>query len=91
MRRPWRTWKTPGLVALRYTAPSGGPAEYPWNPNGSQHGIAGICNHAGNVMGLMPHPEDHVIAEQHPRYQRGEAGGLGLALFRNGIRYAADL
>ncbi len=27
------------------------------NPNGSLHDIAGICNRAGNVMGLMPHPE----------------------------------
>lgn len=27
------------------------------NPNGSQHNIAGIMNEAGNVMGLMPHPE----------------------------------
>ena len=27
------------------------------NPNGSVAGIAGICNAAGNVVGLMPHPE----------------------------------
>ncbi|MDR1998306.1 MAG: phosphoribosylformylglycinamidine synthase subunit PurQ [Candidatus Margulisbacteria bacterium] len=27
------------------------------NPNGSRHNIAGICNAAGNVLGLMPHPE----------------------------------
>lgn len=27
------------------------------NPNGSIENIAGICNEAGNVMGLMPHPE----------------------------------
>ncbi len=27
------------------------------NPNGSQRHIAGICNPAGNVLGLMPHPE----------------------------------
>jgi phosphoribosylformylglycinamidine synthase subunit PurQ / glutaminase len=27
------------------------------NPNGSIHGIAGICNEARNVVGLMPHPE----------------------------------
>jgi len=80
-----------GLVALRYAAPGGGQAEYPWNPNGSQHAIAGVCNRAGNVLGLMPHPEDHVIAAQHPRFRRGETGGLGLALFRNGIHYAASL
>ena len=27
------------------------------NPNGSIDGIAGITNEAGNVVGLMPHPE----------------------------------
>ncbi len=27
------------------------------NPNGSQNNIAGICNRAGNVVGMMPHPE----------------------------------
>jgi len=27
------------------------------NPNGSRHNIAGICNEAGNIMGMMPHPE----------------------------------
>ena len=28
-----------------------------WNPNGSVENIAGIVNEAGNVMGMMPHPE----------------------------------
>jgi phosphoribosylformylglycinamidine synthase len=32
------------------------------NPNGSQRDIAGICNEAGNVVGLMPHPEHAVEA-----------------------------
>ena len=27
------------------------------NPNGSVDAIAGVCNEAGNVLGLMPHPE----------------------------------
>jgi phosphoribosylformylglycinamidine synthase subunit PurQ / glutaminase len=30
---------------------------YEDNPNGSVDDIAGICNEAGNVVGLMPHPE----------------------------------
>ena len=37
-------------VLLRYADPSG-------NPNGSVADIAGIRNRAGNVFGLMPHPE----------------------------------
>jgi len=84
------------LVALQYVAPGSdeassvarGPAGYPANPNGSVDDIAGLCNEAGNVMGLMPHPEDHIFAQQHPRWTRGEFGGLGTGLFRNGIRAA---
>ena len=30
------------------------------NPNGSMRDIAGICNEAGNVVGIMPHPEHAV-------------------------------
>ncbi|HEX4190163.1 MAG TPA: phosphoribosylformylglycinamidine synthase subunit PurQ [Marmoricola sp.] len=37
-------------------------ARYVGNPNGSQHAIAGISNAAGNVVGLMPHPE-HAIED----------------------------
>jgi phosphoribosylformylglycinamidine synthase I len=38
------------------------------NPNGSVDGIAGVCNEAGNVMGLMPHPEhavDPLLGSDH--------------------------
>lgn len=51
-----------GLVALRYAAPDGSPAEGAWpaNPNGSAFDIAGLCNAAGNVLGLMPHPENAI-------------------------------
>lgn len=82
-----------GQIALRYVLEDGTPANgaYPANPNGSVADIAGVCNPAGNVLGLMPHPEDHVIPQQHPRWTRGESGGLGLALFENGIRYARQL
>ncbi len=79
-----------GLVALRYVGPNGEPAGYPWNPNGSQNHIAGICNPQGTVLGLMPHPEDHIIPLQHPRFHRGERGLMGLSLFQNSIRYAAE-
>jgi phosphoribosylformylglycinamidine synthase len=74
-----------GLVALTYTDANGGAAAYPANPNGSVYGIAGLCNRAGNVFGLMPHPEDHVFNWQHPR--RANAMD-GLRLFKNGIKYA---
>ncbi len=46
-------------VVFRYVAPDGSPAENDprWNPNGAARAIAGICNAAGNVLGMMPHPE----------------------------------
>jgi phosphoribosylformylglycinamidine synthase len=43
-------------VVFRYVDPSGEPTAE-GNPNGSLHNIAGICNAARNVVGLMPHPE----------------------------------
>ena len=81
-----------GQVALRYLGGDGDGAakgRYPENPNGSMGDVAGICNEAGNVLGLMPHPENHVISAQHPRAHRGEGGELGLPLFEGGMRYAA--
>ena len=82
-----------GQVALRYVAAGGAAAGYPDNPNGSDDAIAGVCNPAGNVLGLMPHPEDAILPQQHPRWTREpwRAEGDGLALFRNAVRYAASI
>jgi len=80
-------------VALSYTHADGLPAngEYPVNPNGSVLDIAGICNPQGNVLGLMPHPENYIHAWQHPRHTRGEMRGSGLKLFENGVKYAKQI
>ena len=79
-------------VALRYTDETGDiQAGYPYNPNGSVDNIAGICNQQGNVLGLMPHPEDHINPSQHPRWTRQQGGQLGLVLFERGIQYASQL
>jgi phosphoribosylformylglycinamidine synthase len=53
-----------GGVLWRYTNPDGSVAgpDDPGNPNGSLRGIAGVRNAAGNVAGLMPHPETAVEA-----------------------------
>jgi phosphoribosylformylglycinamidine synthase len=50
------------------------------NPNGSQRDIAGICNAAGNVVGLMPHPEHAVEALTGPG-----TDGLGFFLSLVGV------
>lgn len=75
-------------VAFRYVHPDGAAAAgvYPANPNGSTQDIAGITNPTGNVLGLMPHPEDHIHPYQHPRWFRMERGCAGLYLIKNGLR-----
>jgi phosphoribosylformylglycinamidine synthase len=50
------------------------------NPNGSYRGIAGITNEAGNVVGLMPHPEHAVEALTGPG-----TDGLGFFLGLAGV------
>ncbi len=60
-----------GRVALRYADQSGSVVSDA-NPNGSLRSIAGILNEAGNVLGLMPHPERAVESEV------GGADGLRL-------------
>ncbi|MFO8076330.1 MAG: phosphoribosylformylglycinamidine synthase subunit PurQ [Actinomycetota bacterium] len=50
-----------GQVLVRYCQPDG-TVEPAANPNGSLAGIAGVTNAAGNVAGLMPHPEHAVEA-----------------------------
>lgn len=73
-------------IVFRYEGDS-----YPANPNGSDRNIAGICNETGAIFGLMPHPEDHIVSWQHPRWTRGERGCMGLPLFEAGIKYAAEV
>lgn len=48
-----------GRVLFRYTAPDG-TLDPKWNYNGATNAIAGILSQNLNVLGLMPHPENHV-------------------------------
>src|ERR1700740_3475144 len=48
-----------GRVLFRYPGPDG-TLDPGWNVNGSTGSIAGIVNERGNVLGMMPHPENHV-------------------------------
>lgn len=53
-------------VVFRYTDALGN-ATSEANPNGSMHNIAGICNEARNVVGMMPHPDrawDHKLGSE---------------------------
>lgn len=78
-----------GQVVLRYADAGGRPGPFPVNPNGSQGDVAGLCDATGRVLGLMPHPERHVLPTQHPQWtRRGLAPeGDGLAIFRNAVGF----
>ena len=64
-----------GRVLFRYAAPDGSldPA---WNLNGATNAIAGIVSAGGNVLGMMPHPENHVEAAMGRTDGRGLFAGL---------------
>jgi phosphoribosylformylglycinamidine synthase len=64
-----------GRVLFRYVSPQGSldPA---WNVNGATNAIAGIVNESGNVLGMMPHPENHVEPELGVTDGRGLFAGL---------------
>lgn len=80
-------------IALTYILSDGSPAKgkYPANPNGSVLDVAGICNPEGNVLGLMPHPENHIRPWQNPFHTRGINGQSGLPLFENGVKFASNI
>ncbi len=68
-------------VIFRYVD-AAGVANEAGNPNGSLNNIAGICNDARNVVGLMPHPE------RACELAVGSADGL--VLFESAVRWVAD-
>ncbi len=64
---------------------------FPFNPNGSQEAVAGLCDPTGRAFGLMPHPERFVQPTQHPRWTRDglQPVGDGLRIFQNAVEYFA--
>jgi phosphoribosylformylglycinamidine synthase len=102
--------KAGSQVALRYALDalealedSARPAAgaYPENPNGSTFDIAGITNPAGNVLGLMPHPERFFHAFQDPLWTRRSRDrapvdedaiprGDGWGFFENAVKFVDD-
>jgi phosphoribosylformylglycinamidine synthase len=72
-------------VTLQYVDTRAEPTErYPYNPNGSRGGLAGLCSADGRVTSLMPHPERVFRTVQHSWAPPGwsEDGGW-MRLFRN--------
>lgn len=68
---------------------------YPYNPNGSPDGIAGISNGNGRVLALMPHPERTTRLESnswYPKDKYDEWKGYGpwIGLFRSAREWVGD-
>jgi len=88
-------------VVLRYATPSGEAAQgqHPFNPNGSVHDIAGICDSTGRIFGLMPHPEAFNHWTNHPDWTRVKESlkrkgqstpqelTAGVQILKNGVDY----
>jgi phosphoribosylformylglycinamidine synthase len=64
-----------GRVLFRYSDPNG-KLDLDWNHNGAINAIAGIVSEGGNVLGMMPHPENHVEAALGNTDGRGLFAGL---------------
>jgi len=64
-----------GRVLFRYSDPNGN-VDLDWNHNGSINAIAGVLNERGNVLGMMPHPENHVESSMGCTDGRGLFAGL---------------
>ena len=79
-------------LVFRYCTKDGKHAngEFPVNPNGAFHDIAGICNPAGTVFGLMPHPERAFYGWQLPDWTKKESVpeyGDGKLVFESIMEY----
>jgi phosphoribosylformylglycinamidine synthase I len=80
------------MLVWRYVKTDGNFAENDWpeNPNGAYHDIAGICNPEGNVLGLMPHPERAFYGYLMPEWtKKGSPNeyGDGKPFFESIVRY----
>jgi len=76
--------------ALLYVDRGGNPTmEYPYNPNGSERAIAGICDETGRILGLMPHPERFYLPFQYPGPWNGEVP-YGMKIIKNAVSWVEE-
>jgi phosphoribosylformylglycinamidine synthase len=83
-----------GRIALQYVDGQGDPAAYPENPNGSIENAAALVDDTGRVLGLMPHPERHILPTHAPcgnrpiNPEKAIARDCdGLRIFRRAVRH----
>ena len=88
------------LAPLRYADDSGKPTDvYPFCPNGSDAGIAGLCSPDGRHLAIMPHPERSVRSWHWPWMaddlatvcsQRSDTFAPWIRLFQNAATFLLD-
>jgi phosphoribosylformylglycinamidine synthase len=82
-----------GLIPIRYTDNRGSTTtRYPFNPNGSPEGIAGVRSLDGRVLALMPHPERTImkdVGSYIPAVQSEQWGEFGpwVRMFKSARRW----
>jgi phosphoribosylformylglycinamidine synthase len=70
--------------------------EYPYNPNGSERAIAGICDPTGRIFGKMPHREAYWSPYVYKNWTRLKIEGrlpkegAGVQISRNGVEYVRE-
>lgn len=80
-----------GMNVVTYVNARGVAAGYPWNPNGSENNIAGLCNKQGNVLGLMPHPERVFYRYTESDWTRENGkDGKGSPFFISAVQFARE-
>ncbi|CAL9737824.1 phosphoribosylformylglycinamidine synthase [Monosporozyma servazzii] len=85
-----------GLASIRYVDNYGNVTmKFPFNPNGSVNGIAGIKSPNGRVLAMMPHPERACRLEANSYYPNGkydewEGYGPWIRLFKNARKWVGD-
>jgi len=80
-------------VVFRYVTPSGEKATYPYNPNGSVEGVAGICSSNGLLLGMMPHPERCTLVQHFPdwlRYSPERPQPFGFLILQNVVKFISQ-
>lgn len=86
--------KQNGQIVYQYSTENGEVTnEYPHNPNGSLNAIAAICDPSGQILGMMPHPEDFVRRQHYSNWRRkGEDMQIdGLLFFKGIVKFAKEL
>ena len=74
------TLNADGLVPIKYVDSRlkvAGAESYPFNPNGSPGGVAGVRSRDGRVLALMPHPERTIMADVGSYIPPGQVGDWG--------------